>query len=235
MQVDSEWDWLSVNLWPAFVLFEFLYMFGYASCVFDAHLRRVYTTSLAPNAPGVVLLLLSALWPVITFWGARSLRRIGPWVSFYDRTQRHLGLLRTWAWMGVMVKFATTFANGPVSVRLHRHLTQSAMVLYIFHRLSEQLWLTAVKRHIGVSLDRMGLCWLLIFAATLSPVCCSMSASPPTGTRRKCLASTVFERPVSRCDVYYYIRWRLKLAGETENTVSRWPAPWGARMQRAAN
>ena len=162
MQVDSEWDWLSVNLWPAFVLFEFLYMFGYASCVFDAHLRRVYTTSLAPNAPGVVLLLLSALWPVITFWGARSLRRIGPWVSFYDRTQRHLGLLRTWAWMGVMVKFATTFANGPVSVRLHRHLTQSAMVLYIFHRLSEQLWLTAVKRHIGVSLDRMGLCWLLI-------------------------------------------------------------------------
>ena len=111
---------------------------------------------------GGVFLLLSALWPVVTFWGARSLRRIGPWVSFYDRTQRYLGLLRSWAWMGVMVKFATTFANGPVSVRLHRHLTQSAMVLYIFHRLSEQLWLTAVKRHIGVELDRMGLCWLLI-------------------------------------------------------------------------
>jgi len=170
--VGDEFDWLSENMWLPFLFFEILYVFGYTWRVFEDYIYFWYKAWLKPHFIGVSLLLLSAAWPLATFWGARSTRRIGPWMSFYDDSQRLWGMFRTWSWMVILVGFAVNFANGPVSPRFHIHFTQSAMILYIFHRLFEQIILEAVKGSLKApedTIDRFGL--FIIFIAF--SLCCS--------------------------------------------------------------
>ncbi|CAD7923736.1 unnamed protein product [Amoebophrya sp. A120] len=144
LKEDAESDFLSVNMWFVMMLFEMLYMFGYFLALFQSHLSHVRRMLLPNHTFGVVILLLSAIWPVATFWGARSARRVGPFLTFYDDQQRLLGLLRSWLWMAVLAAFAYYFANGTVTPAVHKHITQSAMVVYVFHRFAEELWLRAL-------------------------------------------------------------------------------------------
>ena len=99
---DDEFDYMSINMWVVFMFFEFLYVFGYFFSLFHNHIYHLRRDLLPPQSFGVILLLASALWPIFTYWGARSARRIGPWISFYDDQQRLLGLMRSWAWMGAL-------------------------------------------------------------------------------------------------------------------------------------
>eukprot|EP01063_Lacrimia_lanifica_P007738 TRINITY_DN14981_c0_g2_i1.p1 TRINITY_DN14981_c0_g2~~TRINITY_DN14981_c0_g2_i1.p1 ORF type:complete len:754 (+),score=157.20 TRINITY_DN14981_c0_g2_i1:121-2382(+) len=163
---DDEWEWLSVNLWYPFLLFYLLYVLGYTWQLFysagadgagpaTSHPRRYIAYFLHTFLPakgvlpghavGIVLLLLSAFWPVITFSGARSLRRIGPWELPFDATQRVLTFVRCWAWMGVMVAFAVKYCDGAGWRWLHRHVVQSTLILYLFHRLFLSIFLEALQ------------------------------------------------------------------------------------------
>ena len=69
-----------------------------------------------------------------------------------------------WGWFLILVVFAKAFANGPVTRRLHKHVTQSAMVIYIFHRFGEEIWIQAFRKNTvyevgdepGTKWDRIG-------------------------------------------------------------------------------
>lgn len=77
-----------------------------------------------------------------------------------------------WGWFLLLVVFAKTFADGPVTKKVHKHVTQSAMVVYIFHRLGEEIWIQAFQDNaiykdgdeMGSKWDRIGFCGtVLIF------------------------------------------------------------------------
>jgi len=145
LKVDDEFDFMSVNMWFVFMLFELLYMFGYFFALFQNHIGYLRHKLLPRDFLGVSLLLLSAIWPLATYWGERSARRVGPFLTFYDDQQRLLGLMRSWMWMAALAGFAYWFANGPVTKAFHRHVTQSAMVIYLFHRFMEECWMRVLR------------------------------------------------------------------------------------------
>lgn len=164
---DGEYNWLSENMWVPFLFFEICYMFGFSWCVFEDYIKFAWKTGTRPQLWGVLFLLLSALWPLATFFGARTARRIGPWLSFYDDCQRQLGIFRTWSWMGILIGFAISCTNHPVHKRFHVHVTQSAMIIYIFHRLWEQIMIEALTDELEAppeehTIDRFGLLVILI-------------------------------------------------------------------------
>eukprot|EP00287_Rhodomonas_sp_CCMP768_P009090 CAMPEP_0196723952 /NCGR_PEP_ID=MMETSP1091-20130531/5993_1 /TAXON_ID=302021 /ORGANISM="Rhodomonas sp., Strain CCMP768" /LENGTH=518 /DNA_ID=CAMNT_0042066015 /DNA_START=28 /DNA_END=1584 /DNA_ORIENTATION=- len=148
----SMYEWLSKNMTQALLLIILMYLTGFLANETAPHAQRVLRGAIA-NGLAVCTLLLSAIWPFFTYWGKEYLRRNGftatyqaiptdPIVPGQEGDPYFKGGLgpswavaRMWFWIGAMLLFAKAYCNTPLVPWLHRHVTQSAVVLFITHRL----------------------------------------------------------------------------------------------------
>jgi len=145
----SMYEWLSENLVQGLLLVILLYLTGFLANETTAHAQRVVAQT-AREGLGVAVLLLSAVWPLFTYWGQPFIRRNGFTMTYQsnptdpvlapadwyyeDGRGPSWAIARMWFWVVAMLLFAKAFADAPVLPFLHRHVTQSAVVLFIVHR-----------------------------------------------------------------------------------------------------
>eukprot|EP00293_Proteomonas_sulcata_P021204 CAMPEP_0184289124 /NCGR_PEP_ID=MMETSP1049-20130417/1572_1 /TAXON_ID=77928 /ORGANISM="Proteomonas sulcata, Strain CCMP704" /LENGTH=325 /DNA_ID=CAMNT_0026595781 /DNA_START=345 /DNA_END=1320 /DNA_ORIENTATION=- len=149
----GEWDSLSVNTAQAVVLVVICYLTGF---LVTESLDSIEAVLSGPPLAGmaVTAYLLSSYWPVFTFWGEQFIRK-NAWLITYQEVEVYplspvsvetpermpggmgpaWAIAKMWFWMFAMLLFGKGFCNHEVHPFLHRHITQSSIVVFIIHRL----------------------------------------------------------------------------------------------------
>ena len=167
----DEFDWLSENVYAAFSFVLMCYSVGHYVGDHMAELRQAWASTRIPKGSlCVLLILLSSYWPFFTYWAESTLRRNAFLITFYDGGQRYWAIVRSWAWMGGTVWFAAAACDHFVlPLRWHNHLHAYSMVLYIFHYISQDVFVSMLRHTGGIGADPARLCFVLIalnFAAS---------------------------------------------------------------------
>ena len=116
------------------------------------------------------ILLLSFLWPAAGFWGSTTIHQQASYVTYTDPVQRSLGVLKTWFWVALNVFFSSYACNIQLSPSFHQHVSQSSLVIYVFSRFFESVWLRHVFPAETTGLGIIGTFWLCYPLTILSCV-----------------------------------------------------------------
>ena len=168
----DEFDWLSENVYAAFSFVLMCYSIGHYIGDHIFELKSAWASTKIPKGSVCVLLiLLSSYWPFFTYWAESTSRRNAFLLTFYDGGQRAWAVIRSWAWMGGTVWFAVSACDHFVlPLHWHNHLHAFSMILYIFHYISQDIFVSMLRSiDGGIGSDPARLCFLLIalnFAAS---------------------------------------------------------------------
>lgn len=119
----------------------------------------------------VTLLVFSFLWPVGSYWGQQTIQQQASYITYKDPLQRPIGIFKTWFWMALNGVFAAYTCNERLSPSFHKHASQSALVIYIFSRFFQSIWLDLVfpmsATGYGI-IDTFWLCYVLTILSCIT-------------------------------------------------------------------
>lgn len=152
--VCGRFDMLTKNLFQAILIIFHCYLAGFCASEVEPYAKDLF--SRVAKGISVMVLLLSLYWPYFTYWGPNYIRenaflktyQSAPSYNLWDIESKVTNIdsamagtnapawaiTRMWFWIGALLLFAKGFCDHPVIPFIHRHITQSGIVLFILHR-----------------------------------------------------------------------------------------------------
>ena len=155
LSICKKYQWVSQNLVYALDLIIVCNLTGFVAGETRPQFQRVMTATKWNELVPILALLVSCFWPHFTYWAPQYIRRT-MFLMTYQSTPKPGSLVgynqsntdpamnsglapswaiaRMWFWSIMIILFAKGYCNFAFHKKFHVHLTQSGMILYIFHR-----------------------------------------------------------------------------------------------------
>jgi hypothetical protein len=151
----GRFSFLSQNLNYSLNIIVICSLSGFVFGELQPMFQRILAATKLHELLGILGLLFSCFWPYFTYWAPQYIRTTGflmtyqefpkialagPYNSTHPDPAMTAGLAPSWAiarmwfWSLLICLFAKAYANYAFHKKFHVHITQSGMILYIFHR-----------------------------------------------------------------------------------------------------